>query len=272
MEKIVEDFALQCGCQIQVGAEGFLRRAICRQCSAEEDLEGGLPPLPGLSGIRMKDALGEQSREDLAEKLGWALEDVDAACAGRFWFEVELQGALDWARACGVTLRSLFEGTLVAVETAEAETVSADDDRPHVSLEMSPHATVSSRVERIDAGEIVVTPTILRAISRDPVGYARNGRPSGVFEAITYAAICEHGAIYWMPRPARHHTIAREMKRNFGVVHHEPDGTNEGFLTSTWRYVDRFTASVIAMAAGQVRMSENPDENKPFRMTSEDLW
>jgi hypothetical protein len=70
---------------------------------------------------------------------------------------------------------------------------------------------------------------------------------------------------YTMPAPARHHNILHSMPP-------APDGTvlnvEQGFITSTGRWVDRHTAMGIAVAAGQV----DPSKVRMPQLFSEDLW
>lgn len=78
------------------------------------------------------------------------------------------------------------------------------------------------------------------------------------------AAAVYHGAIISLPPPARHHTIIQSMDA-VGV-----DGAlfhNQGFVTSTGRYVNRVEAYYLAHAAGQII-----SDRKGPQLFSEDLW
>lgn len=69
---------------------------------------------------------------------------------------------------------------------------------------------------------------------------------------------------YTQPAPARHHHILHSMPMDEAVV-----GPHEqGFLTSTGRFVTRMEAMGIAVAAGQVKASKVTAPH----LFSEDLW
>lgn len=68
------------------------------------------------------------------------------------------------------------------------------------------------------------------------------------------------------PPPARHSTLMHPMHPHFGSA---PDA-DQGFLTSTGRYVGRKEALQIARAAGQP-LIDHPGRH-PSRLFSEDLW
>ena len=84
-------------------------------------------------------------------------------------------------------------------------------------------------------------------------------------ETIARAAIFYNGVIYSVPRPGRHHTVIRMM---------DADGfpteamKNQGFVTNTGRFVDRYEGARIARAAGQIVREPTP----PDMLTSEDVW
>lgn len=66
-----------------------------------------------------------------------------------------------------------------------------------------------------------------------------------------------------MPRPHRHYEIMRRA---------EVDNTgpgDQGFLTSTGRYVDRYDGLTIARRAGQLLGGKSINSRE---LTSEDLW
>lgn len=90
-------------------------------------------------------------------------------------------------------------------------------------------------------------------------------------ETIATAAIrVEHtGAVWTLPRPARHHVLIQayhQAHRGHGA--YLPITTSsQGFVTSKGRFVDRAEAERIARAAGQVK-----GELIGSELTSEDLW
>lgn len=85
-------------------------------------------------------------------------------------------------------------------------------------------------------------------------------------ERISSAAIYA-GAIISLPPPARHHTILQTMGiiLDIDALEH---GHNQGFITSTGRYVNRVEAWSIARNAGQIikNTSGQPE------LYSEDMW
>ena len=68
------------------------------------------------------------------------------------------------------------------------------------------------------------------------------------------------------PPPARHHTLLHTMPPEM----REPRGVDQGFITSTGRYVDREEALRIAIASGQP-MIDHPSRHDRL-LFSEDLW
>ncbi len=71
------------------------------------------------------------------------------------------------------------------------------------------------------------------------------------------------------PPPARHPTL---MHPFFGY-HPKPIGPSEqGFLTSTGRYVDRREAKQIVIASNQPRVADTPTWDSLPELYSEDLW
>lgn len=66
------------------------------------------------------------------------------------------------------------------------------------------------------------------------------------------------------PPPARHFTLLHPLF-DFGI---KPYSTDQGFLTSDGRFVDRVEAFVIAEQAGQLMW----DPSVPGVLFSEDLW
>lgn len=87
-------------------------------------------------------------------------------------------------------------------------------------------------------------------------------------ERIVAAAIVFEGINCVLPPPARHHTILH------AIAHLRPDviiGPDEqGFVTDTGRWVDRFEAKRIAIEAQQYLVPEDIDLRD--RLYSEELW
>lgn len=77
------------------------------------------------------------------------------------------------------------------------------------------------------------------------------------------AAVRQHGKLYAVRRPARHHNVMHMMRHRFGLIIHRE---TQGFMVSDGRFADRAEALVIARAAGQV------DQIIGGCLTSEDLW
>lgn len=88
-------------------------------------------------------------------------------------------------------------------------------------------------------------------------------------EWIETAALRIDGEVWTLPRPTRHHTLARAWSlANYKDGKSGFLGEHEsGFVTSRGRYVDRIEAGRIAVAAGQI-----PELRWPPRLYSEDLW
>lgn len=84
-------------------------------------------------------------------------------------------------------------------------------------------------------------------------------------ETVEAAAIRYEGEIYTIPRPARHHDITFLMSE-LGLG---PDTMrDQGFVTSTGRFVDRKEACEIAKAAKQIKVKTGPSHV----LFSEDVW
>ena len=81
---------------------------------------------------------------------------------------------------------------------------------------------------------------------------------------IVSAALNVDGLIISLPPPARHHDLIHPY---FNLTGHQIGPGEQGFLASDGRFVDRRTATSIAVRAGQV---ENP--KWPPDLYSEDLW
>lgn len=91
------------------------------------------------------------------------------------------------------------------------------------------------------------------------------GKPD---EFIVAAAI-HHGGIISLPKPARHHTILQTLDTEMqigGVINPQ----QQGFITSTGRYVNRTEAWYIALAAGQITRKTSGEDTP--NLYSEDLW
>lgn len=83
-------------------------------------------------------------------------------------------------------------------------------------------------------------------------------------ETIERAAIRRYTTVWSVPRPGRHHDVIAFMAEQ-GV---DARGCDQGFTTSTGRYVDRFEAMDIARAAGQIV----GEPSMPDRLFSEDIF
>lgn len=68
------------------------------------------------------------------------------------------------------------------------------------------------------------------------------------------------------PPPARHHSLLHPVANEHVIG---PD--DQGFLTSTGRYVGRVEALQIVKAAGQHQI-DHPSRNAGGQLFSEDLW
>lgn len=88
---------------------------------------------------------------------------------------------------------------------------------------------------------------------------------SGACETIVCVAIRHAGQVYSVPRPGRHHHVIRKMA---GTGLGPEAMHDQGFLTSSGRYVDRKEALRIAAAVGQIKVKTRPAD----RLFSEDLW
>lgn len=90
-------------------------------------------------------------------------------------------------------------------------------------------------------------------------------------ERITAAAIRINGVICQVPSPGRHHTIIHALAE---AGHPTPVGVGEhseqGFVTSRGRFVDRETAARVAVEAGQ--LPAGYEFKGGGQMFSEDLW
>lgn len=88
-------------------------------------------------------------------------------------------------------------------------------------------------------------------------------------EEFIVAAAIHHGGIISLPKPARHHTILQTLDTEMqigGVINPQ----QQGFITSTGRYVNRTEAWYIALAAGQITRKTSGEDSP--NLYSEDLW
>ena len=84
-------------------------------------------------------------------------------------------------------------------------------------------------------------------------------------ETVTRAAMLHEGRPWSVPRPGRHGDVIRKLADAF-----PDDGPfvgEQGFLTSSGRFVEREEAGRIALAAGQTKALRWGAE-----LFSEDLW
>jgi hypothetical protein len=84
-------------------------------------------------------------------------------------------------------------------------------------------------------------------------------------ERIEAAAIEHEGVVYSVPRPGRHSDVCHKM-----MAEGLPTDAmrNQGFLTSSGRFVGRTAAAILARAAGQLLRKTNPTD----LLFSEDVW
>ena len=84
-------------------------------------------------------------------------------------------------------------------------------------------------------------------------------------ETIECAAIRHKGVVYHAIRPGRHHHVFQTMHA-LGL--HGESMREQGFLTSSGRFVDRREGLAIASAAGQIKDKTFPHDI----LFSEDMW
>lgn len=82
-------------------------------------------------------------------------------------------------------------------------------------------------------------------------------------EYILAAAAKINGRVYFVPRPQRHNAVLA----NIHLIEKEPFKEEQGFITSTGRFVNRYEAGVIAVQCGQITKLQHPPQ-----LYSEDLW
>jgi len=95
-------------------------------------------------------------------------------------------------------------------------------------------------------------------------------------ETIATAAVRADGVVHTVPRPGRHHTILNSLPNDVG----RRAERDQGFVTSTGRFVDRIEGAAIALAAGQIigrdrdgtRTGPSERLNWPPNLFSEDMW
>ena len=95
-------------------------------------------------------------------------------------------------------------------------------------------------------------------------------------ETIATAAVRADGVVHTVPRPGRHHTVLNALPNHIG----RRAERDQGFVTSTGRFVDRIEGAAIALAAGQVIGRDSEGErtgpsdhlNWPPNLYSEDMW
>jgi hypothetical protein len=83
-------------------------------------------------------------------------------------------------------------------------------------------------------------------------------------ESIISVGILYKDLIVSLPPPARHHSVLHPL---VAIVDEIIGPREQGFVTSTGRWVDRTEGASIAIAAGQIEAL-----NWPPHLYSEDLW
>ena len=87
-------------------------------------------------------------------------------------------------------------------------------------------------------------------------------------ERIARAAVVDnHGVIWSLPQPARHHDIIRWRH---SVTGEPTTADQQGFLTSTGEFLSRVSAKVVAEAAEQIIKHSGGRQSRD--LYSEDLW
>lgn len=85
-------------------------------------------------------------------------------------------------------------------------------------------------------------------------------------EAIAQAAIRFGEELWTVENPGRHHTISHAWWAVRGPMPiRVEEAAEDGFVTTTGRFVDRYEAARIAYAAGQTTEMK-------YKLFSEDLW
>lgn len=98
-------------------------------------------------------------------------------------------------------------------------------------------------------------------------------------EKIMRAALRSGIWVASLPRPARHHDVKQSVLSSEGTLNPDTDHSawvhqaEEGFVTSTGRFVDRQEAVTVARAAGQIPPAAFPKRCEPQdELFSEDVW
>lgn len=90
-------------------------------------------------------------------------------------------------------------------------------------------------------------------------------KPERIVSAALRAKIRD--VIISLPAPAKHHQVMRRIGMEIVDISN-PHMWEQGFLTSTGRFVDRGTARWIAVNAGQLKTTAS----KGVELFAEDLW
>lgn len=90
----------------------------------------------------------------------------------------------------------------------------------------------------------------------------------GLRERIVRAAVTYKGAVYSVEPPGRHHNCLQLASLKGMPVGGEDD---QGFLTSTGRFIGRIGAWEIAKEAGQL-LPRAPTDGRGGELYSEDVW
>lgn len=87
-------------------------------------------------------------------------------------------------------------------------------------------------------------------------------------ERLTGVALNWKGRVYTLPAPNRHHQLLAHATEILELPREACNVENQGFVTSSGRFVDRKEALGIARAAKQVRR----DIGRAKVLFSEDVW
>lgn len=87
-------------------------------------------------------------------------------------------------------------------------------------------------------------------------------------ETIVGVAAKAYGKLYQLPKPNRHHDLLDIMFKERGEQE-QVAADEEGFITSTGRYVNREEGLVIAQKANQILPERH---NHPSELYSESVW
>lgn len=89
-------------------------------------------------------------------------------------------------------------------------------------------------------------------------------------EWIRFSAILHDGQVYSLPRPARHWNIRDVILEKTGIQRlpaDHPEGSPQGFITSTGRFVNREEGAKIALESEQIHSLKWPPD-----LYSEDIY